>query len=533
VPAIYYGDEIGLTAVSDAPPPDRDATPAAQRDFDDAWPDRAPFPWPSDDAAHHPAWDRTTWTLFRDLLRLRRDLPALHAGRQDFLDLPQPAAQEVLALRRRHAEQVVEIYIHRGAADAPPCTLPLPLDAPRDASLLYALGDVALRPGADGALELTLAPLSAAVVARHASATVQTLWRQLASHNRDLVDAAFRQGALSSLTLPLHLYLTVTERCNLRCSHCITDAPQRTQQGRARTMQPWLLDVLEPAFAAADYFAFVHGGESLVAPIFFDLLARIQRARAGRPCDIHLLSNGMLLTSTTVSRLIDHGVTSLSISLDGGRAGSNDRLRIGADFDRILAHIEGALALRAQRSADLRIGVSTVLTSDNSDDLPAFAARLSQLGIDWLKVEEMCPINLISTQLLLDPRSARARATLTAMRHAADPRMLLVDHLQSDFACPCIAADDEAARRFRNADDFANRAHFRGCRADWEQACIDPDGTVHPVDYTQPAIGSLQQDSLLSIWHSAAMQTRRAIAVGRLPVATRTACCRPTRTPPP
>ena len=47
VPAIHYGDEVGLCAPSTEPG-------AAARDFDDAWPDRRPFDWTE------ATWDRET-----------------------------------------------------------------------------------------------------------------------------------------------------------------------------------------------------------------------------------------------------------------------------------------------------------------------------------------------------------------------------------------------------------------------------------------------------------------------------------------
>ena len=85
-------------------------------------------------------------------------------------------------------------------------------------------------------------------------------------------------------------------------------------------------------------------------------------------------------------------------------------------------------------------------------------------------------------------------------------------------------AKDCRACAYRVADDFANRAGFAACRSDWQQACIDPDGTVHPSDYGQPAIGSLADQSLLDLWQGPIMQERRAIALARQPEARRRGC---------
>ncbi|PSM32161.1 alpha-amylase family glycosyl hydrolase [Haliangium sp. UPWRP_2] len=535
VPAIYYGDEVGLCAPSTEPG-------AAARDFDDAWPDRRPFDWTE------ATWDRETHDLIRALIRLRRRLPALHAGSEEFLTLPD--APDVLAFRRRSGDEVVEIYARRADRDAPPTTagssleFALAVDAASGATLLLSCGEATLLPSEEGSARLRLGLSSAAVILRHAQPAALSLFESLAADNRAASLAAFRRGATHGLFLPSHLYLTLTERCNLRCQHCITDAPRRTAEGQARSMQPWLIDALKPALAAADYVAFVHGGEALLSPLLFPLLSALASARAGRAYSVHLLSNGMLLSRQMVGRLIDQGVNSLSISLDGGSAQTNDRLRLGADFARILANLGDAVSLRRERGADLRLGVSLVLTRDNQHELPDLARRLADLGIDWLKIEEMCPLNLVAIEQLVPPDGLLAATRMAELRRELGSRLVIVDHLGDEPRCPCALAEEHAqehaqeharggvienakdcrACAFRAADDFANRAGFAACRSDWQQACIDPDGTVHPSDYGQPAIGNLADQSLLDLWQSPIMQERRAIALARQPEARRRGC---------
>lgn len=552
VPALLYGDEIGLSA------PVIPGVDAAARDFDDAWPDRLPFPWSAQ--ADQPLGDDALRRLVRTLLRLRRSLPSLHRGQEEFLSLPD--APDVLAFRRRLGDEIVDVYARHGGDDpshrapdaatssagAEPRIFALPAQAPAGATLLFSCGDATLHASESAEPRLCLGPWSAAVIARHASRAASALWDRLSHENRTTTEAAFRSGATQGLFLPAHVYVTVTERCNLRCRHCITDAPQRTQDGRARTLPPWLLDALSPAFSVADYLAFVHGGESLLSPIFWDVLARVQQVRAGRPCDIHLLSNGMLLSEGVSARLIAHGVNSLSISLDGGSEQTNDSLRVGADFERIVRNIECVLDLRARKNVDLRVGVSVVLTRDNQHELSALAMRLADLGVDWFKLEEMFPVSWVAAEQLVQPRSRVARGVRAELAQVLAGRMVFVDHMQDEGRCPCALAEEHpdsdlaarnrglaassmdaqgcAACAFRSADDFANRAHFHACRSDWEQACIDPDGGVHPGDYGQPVIGSLADASLLDLWQGSAMQRRRAEALARLPISRRSGCRR-------
>lgn len=495
VPAIYYGDELGL----------RSAAP--ERSFEDVWPDRMPMPWPPPEPA------QPTLQLFRDALRLRAAHPALRAG--DLQPIPIAESAQVLAFRRQLGAERIELYAH-GAASTIEFFLS---EGPAAATILLTLGEAAVDAG-----RVRLGPYSAVVIARHPQPEVLALTQQILDDNREHCARAFRSGQLAPLALPSSLYLTVTERCNLRCQHCITQAPERTASGRARTMQPWLLDALSDGLAAADYFGFAHGGESLVAPIFKELLRRIQRARRGRPYTVHLLSNGMLLTPQTVEELIALGVNSLAVSIDGVTAETNDFIRLGAELRVITHNLRHALAVRERTGADLRIGISTVVMTDNVEELAALGRLAVELGVDWLKVEETYAMNTFTRQHLLNPRGRRAQDAMLQLRKEVEPAgIVVIDHLAPPRGCPC-SATDAAYAEFRSSDDFANRARFLPCRAAWEVLCVDPDGTVHPIDYAHPPLGSLLQTPLAELWNGPPMQRLRRAALDSLPSAQRQCC---------
>lgn len=489
VPAIYYGDEIGLAGGGEA-----------SRNFDDAWPDRRPMPW---DPA---GWDAATLELFRAALHLRRERAALRLGDEGFL--PLGAGDDVIALRRTHGDEIVEVLLHAGDGDR---DLALPDGAPSSGELLLALGDAALDAG-----RVRLGPWSAAVIARVPDPAVLAAFRAIGAESRLAAGIAFREGLVESPALPATLYVTVTELCNLRCAHCITAAPAKTHEGRARTLAPWLLDALREPFAAADYVGFVHGGEALTAPVFPEVLRAVQRARAGRRADVHVLSNGLLLTADRARALVELGVTSVSVSLDGATAATNDRIRVGGAFADIVHNLREVARARAATGADLRLGVSTVLTTSNLPELPALGRLVVDLGLDWLKIEELFPCTPLARRELCFPREPAVEAAVAALREALEgSRVVLVDHRDPPRGCGCQGRADPALAAFRAADDFANRMRFHPCRAEWEQAAVDPDGTVHAVDYGGPALGTLAEASFLDLWNGPAARRARAAALAR------------------
>lgn len=483
VPALLYGEELALRSE------------AKDREFEDVWPDRMALQWEDD----RPRGDAETLALTRALIALRHEHAALRRGELHALD---SGLSDVAAYRRRHGEVTIDVFLHRGEH---PVTLPLPAGAHRSGRALLHIGEVELKDSSGG-MTLRLGPKSAIVIVRERPAELDQTLRAFVAQNAAHAAHAYLEGETVVAAYPKRLYITVTERCNLKCLHCITDAPSLTESGRARQMMPWVFDAMNDALLAAEYFGFVHGGESLVSPNFFPLLAHIQQLKAGRPYDVHLLSNGMALRPQVVDRLLDHGVTSLSVSLDGLSSAVNDTLRVLGRVETVLEHLAHVVHRREALGVDLRVGVSTVVTKASLPELPSLVRRISALGVDWLKLEEVAVVNGACRGL--SPASSALVPMLGEVSALArEQGVTLVDHLRGHEACACM---DENARAFREADDFANRTTFRPCRMLWEQAAIDADGVLRPVDYDRPRTGSLLEHTFLELWNHPTVQAQRA-----------------------
>lgn len=503
-PLLYYGDEIGL----------RSAAPV--QTFEGAWPDRMPMVWEREQR------DEALFALHRQALQLRRQSAAL--GRGDARCFAPAAADgrgedDLLCLRRMHGDEIVDVLVHAGEGIR---RVVLPPAPGPDAQVALAWGHARL-----GAGLVELGPNAAVVLARGPASEERAAWADVLGRSLELGELAFVEAITEAVALPVRLYLTVTEACNLRCRHCLNRSPERTQQGQAREVRPWLLERLREPFAAADYFGFAHGGESLCSPMLFEVLSAIRTARinVSRRYDVHLLSNGMLLTPDETRRLYEHGVTSLAVSLDGASAATNDSLRVGSSLEQVVRNLRAAVELRTARGWDLRIGVSTVVTRSNVPELGELARLVADVGVDWLKLEEMCPVSGLCAAELVAPSDPRLREPLAEARELLAARgVVLVEHLEERDGCACQAQTDAALRAFRQADDFANRACFQPCRAPWQQACIDPNGDVHAVDYHHPTLGSLLTHSLFELWDGPVARRLREQALARVPEQQRASC---------
>lgn len=491
VPMLLYGEELGLRS------------DGADRDLEDVWPDRAPMPWT-------PALrDAKLHALVRALLRARKESPALLRGSLRVLH-----TDASTAVFRREAEgDVVDVAIAFGTE---PMTIELEDDELPRLSPMVTAGEAS----ADGPRVSFAGP--GVMIARRERPLGRAVAPARARANAALRDRELVLGSSTVGSRPSRFFFSVTERCNLRCAHCITHAPERTRSGAARTMTPSVLDALRDDLGLSSYFAFVHGGESLTAPIFFDVLRAIREARGSEPYAAHLLTNGVMLSVDVADRLVSAGVSSLSVSLDGATRETNDAIREGARFGEICASIAAVTAWRKEAKKDLRIGLSYVVLAQNVAEIEAFVELGAQLGVDWIKLEEGVPATDFARRSLVSCTAPETRSVIErALRRGREAGLVMVDHTieRAFFRC---RMDDET-RAFLEADEFANRGEIHPCRTPWDTACIEPNGDVRALDFFGPVLGNVTKTPLVELWNgdeaaSARERSRAARICGAGPV---------------
>jgi len=170
-----------------------------------------------------------------------------------------------------------------------------------------------------------------------------------------------------------YLFVEITQRCNLACRHCGSDCGRELRQGELST-EEWLrfFAYLPQHFDKRKLVLVVTGGEPLCHPELDRLVAGIeaQGLRWG------MVSNGWHLSPERLARLLDLGLCSLTISLDG-LARWHDWLRgRPGSFQRALRGIAAAVA--SQRCF---IDVVTCVHPGNMEDLPALYGLLQDLGV--------------------------------------------------------------------------------------------------------------------------------------------------------
>ncbi len=180
-----------------------------------------------------------------------------------------------------------------------------------------------------------------------------------------------------------YLRVSVTDRCDLRCTYCMPANQKFLPKSEVLTIGE--IDDLCSAFIRLGVRKLrLSGGEPLLRRGFPDLLRRLSR---------HLDSEALeeLTLTTNGTRLAEHaealaaaGVKRINVSLDSLDPGTFRRLTRGGDVRQVIAGIDAA------RAVGIRVKLNIVaLALDNGEELPALVAWAHSRGMDASLIETM------------------------------------------------------------------------------------------------------------------------------------------------
>ena len=175
--------------------------------------------------------------------------------------------------------------------------------------------------------------------------------------------------AMGGLRAPLYIAWQLTNECNFACLHCIE------QSGPGKAFKDELDDdqlfaVMRQAIDLEVPYISLSGGEPMLHPRFFDLVA----FAAEHGAQLKIETNGAFLTKEACCRLKALNVKSVQVSLDGATRETYNRMRVRAEFDRV---IEG---IRNLREAGVPLEINYSPTEFNAHEIGRAVDLAYELG---------------------------------------------------------------------------------------------------------------------------------------------------------
>lgn len=179
-----------------------------------------------------------------------------------------------------------------------------------------------------------------------------------------------------------YLRLSVTDRCDLRCTYCMAEKMQFLPKRDLLTIEE--LDTVARAFIERGVEKIrITGGEPLVRKGMPELFERLG-GYLGRGLNELTLTTNATLLAQNAEMLVRNGVKRINVSLDSLDVETFTRVTRRGKLDQVLAGIDAAL------DAGLKIKINTVaLKHENVSELPRMIEWAHGKGMDLTLIEVM------------------------------------------------------------------------------------------------------------------------------------------------
>jgi MoaA/NifB/PqqE/SkfB family radical SAM enzyme len=307
---------------------------------------------------------------------------------------------------------------------------------------------------------------------------------------------------------PLQVVFELTYRCNLKCSFCyqrrqVDQLGVRTSD-KARELTA---DEIKRIIHQTPVWSLIvfTGGETLLRKDALDIISCAARHRR-----CHLVTNGTYITTEAAQALVESGVMSIGVSLDGDRE-LHDKIRgVPGTFERVLKGIRAIQRFREERKRRWPLlNVKTTISHANVAHLQRIVATAEEVQADF------CTFQMMNNSIYLSGLAPKDDLSLYASRPEPIEDFDLAA-LKRELAVLVQPREKKPIIRFipdlapgEYVLHYDNRMNLKRywCQTPWATANISAYGDVFPcLNYY---IGSLRTDGLARVWNNARFRAFR------------------------
>ena len=180
------------------------------------------------------------------------------------------------------------------------------------------------------------------------------------------------------------VYVEATNVCNLQCRTCVRnvwdEAPGfMDEETFERVIEGIASFYPRPALFFGGY------GEPLAHPRIFEMIARARAAGA----EVEIITNGTLLGENACRALLDTGVSTLWVSLDGATPQGYMDVRLGDALEQILSNLRRFRQLQLASAAATQLGIAFVAMRRNIHELPRLIELGRELGAAYFSISNV------------------------------------------------------------------------------------------------------------------------------------------------
>jgi len=277
-----------------------------------------------------------------------------------------------------------------------------------------------------------------------------------------------------------YFFWECTLRCNLHCQHCGSDCVKDAIPDMPREDFLAALDKLAPHIDPEQFVVVITGGEPLMRADLEECGQEIKKR--GYPWG--MVTNGLAMTPERFTKLMNAGLRSLTVSLDGLEQNHNFFRGSPYSFERAIRTVK-----MAAQAKDLTFDVMTCVNRQNLSELPRILDLLVNLGVKRWRVSNVFPKGRAKDNPLFQLTNQEFRQVFEFIREAKALNVINVN-----YDCEGFLGSYE--KKVRNAPFF--------CWAGINIASVLCDGSISACpslrgDYIQ---GNIYKDDIWDVWQN-------------------------------
>jgi radical SAM protein with 4Fe4S-binding SPASM domain len=106
---------------------------------------------------------------------------------------------------------------------------------------------------------------------------------------------------------------------------------------------------------------------------------------------IYLITNGTLINKRLAKKIVLSGLDHIAISIDGATKETYEKIRVGANFDKVIKNVKNLVKIRNQLGKKPTIRLGFVLQSENKEDLLKIINLGKLINVDMVSANIINP----------------------------------------------------------------------------------------------------------------------------------------------
>ena len=305
-----------------------------------------------------------------------------------------------------------------------------------------------------------------------------------------------------SIPPPFLVSYSVTSKCNLTCRHCYSESTEDSGHDDLSTAES--LSAIESLADWGIGLLIFDGGEPLCRDDFMDIAHHASQ----KGLRTVIGSNGTMIDKDTARRLVEAGIRSVAISLDGSNEETHDwfRGKEGA-FREALA---GASSCKSQ---GLPFQFNMVVRKQTLQEIPEMLRLATEYGSDAVEIFDLVLAGRAKAECQDQALSVQERREVMEWLAEMQREYPIVIRVPACPMYPIVLKERNIQPKYVPMQVLARIPYYgRGCAAGmpFGYLVIRSNGELNPCMLLQVSVGNTKEDNIKEVWeHSPILQKLR------------------------